>query len=363
MGDTEEVNRYLLGQLSSAERRQFELRLEQSAALRALVRDLETGLVALAASAPQQKAPREAWGNIEAALARQTRWQFWGSLMPLKWLANGWALAGILAVVLCAQNFWPATEPQVSPTKLIATQPAPHWSGTPNFPVVANAFSPPPVYPRTNSPAEIELRQKIMRLENQLAQTAVAGTGTTSSPAVVTAKSLELFPANTRTALGRTRLSPKLQQAALLAVAHQLGWGKNSSAVNAGESASSTSPEVDFVDLPVVASTGNPANLAAVEPTVPGDTTASTDTSGVTMLPWEDNLVAIVDTSTLASDSGPLNIWSVDTDGSPSRVGTVNTGNNPVVITIGGANTQNNPQYFITVGASNTIIGHYPPGP
>ena len=364
MADTEEVNRYLLGQLSVSERRQFELQLEQSAALRTLVREMETGLVALATSAPHQEAPRVAWTNIEAAVAQQARWRAWRSLVRLKWLANGWAIAGGLAVLMAVQSFWrsPVTNPPIAPLALVKT--APQVSVVPKLNLETNGFATGFNPARTNSFAETELRQKIFRLENQLAQfthpVASAATGTTQ---VVNAKSLELFPLNTRAALGRSRLSPKLQQAVLLAVAHQLGWGKTPPTLGATDLAPAGSPEVDFVDLPSGASTANPVNAAAAEIASTSDTAGLADTSGVAILPWEENLVAVIDPSTLPPDPPPLNIWSVDAEGNPSVVGTVSVGNNPVVITIGGANAQNNPQYFITVGASTNIIGHFPPGP
>ena len=55
-----EAARYVLGELTAAERREFETRLAQSAELRVLVRELEEGAVALSMVSPRRRPPQEA---------------------------------------------------------------------------------------------------------------------------------------------------------------------------------------------------------------------------------------------------------------------------------------------------------------
>ena len=65
--------RYVLGELTSAQRREFEARMAQSVDLRALVRELEEGMVALSMASPPRRAPQEVWTRIEKAMDREQR--------------------------------------------------------------------------------------------------------------------------------------------------------------------------------------------------------------------------------------------------------------------------------------------------
>ena len=102
-----EAEKYVLGQLAPAERREFAARLDQSPELRALVRELEEGLAALALSAPQHQAPRAAWPNIQAKIASQPGGNFLASLAGFKWLLNGWMAATCITAVLILRIAWP----------------------------------------------------------------------------------------------------------------------------------------------------------------------------------------------------------------------------------------------------------------
>src|ERR1700679_3992422 len=87
--------RFVMGEFSAAERREFEARLAASAELRALVNELEAGLVITATAAPRHRPPAEVWRRIEKAVAKTTPLQP-GFLVPwFGWMRNGWAVAVI----------------------------------------------------------------------------------------------------------------------------------------------------------------------------------------------------------------------------------------------------------------------------
>jgi anti-sigma-K factor RskA len=56
---------YLLDRLPADERREFEARLAESAELRALLRELEDGTVAMAMTAPSHRPPKQIWQRIK----------------------------------------------------------------------------------------------------------------------------------------------------------------------------------------------------------------------------------------------------------------------------------------------------------
>src|SRR3954469_15521863 len=101
----EEASRYVLGELSDAQRNEFEERLAQSAELRALVRELEHGMTALAMAASRHRPPPGIWQGIEKALGGKTR----RVLIPapwVGWLRSGWAAAAACLVGWMIYAFW-----------------------------------------------------------------------------------------------------------------------------------------------------------------------------------------------------------------------------------------------------------------
>ncbi|MDR3458241.1 MAG: hypothetical protein P4N60_12400 [Verrucomicrobiae bacterium] len=373
----DQVEKYVFGQLNPAERRQFEACLAQSAELRTLVRELEEGLVALAASAPHQSAPRAAWQNIESAVARETRWSSWRSLAGWKWIANGWAVAGCLAALVVLQVVFP--RPPAPATVSLTRETGTHFA-RPFPPVLGMAPVPAPVHSNNpdlaaqNTLAAIkqtsELRQRITRLEAQLAKM--------PQPPPVEPAGLKLVPPNADARFAHLKLSPLMQQALLLTVARQLGWSqKTASAPAANTSTQPAEPQVTFVDLaasttdtaaqsPLTASlfaaqdgSGTAADSAANSNPDPG--TGNNTDGSISMLQWDQNILAMIDPSTLSAGVSPLTVWAIDANGNPTVIGTVNLGSNPTVITISGANISAGQQYIITSGAATNIIAQYPP--
>src|SRR6266436_6090625 len=102
----DEAARYVLGELNDAERTDFEARLAQSAELRALVRELGEGSVALAMSSPRRRPPQEIWERIERTVSSETRRKllipgFWRG-----WWRNGWAAAAACMLGWMVYAWW-----------------------------------------------------------------------------------------------------------------------------------------------------------------------------------------------------------------------------------------------------------------
>src|SRR5213078_3689312 len=89
----DDAGRYLLGELTGAERREFEARLAQSAELRALVDELQEGAVALSMTPPRRRPPPEVWRRIEKRVTDQTRWKLAVPSIWVGWWRDGWAAA------------------------------------------------------------------------------------------------------------------------------------------------------------------------------------------------------------------------------------------------------------------------------
>jgi len=89
----DEAALYVLGELSGAERREFEGRLALSAELCALVRELEEGTVALSMASPQRRPPGEVWLRIEQEVAGTKRRKIVIPAFWIGWWRNGWGAA------------------------------------------------------------------------------------------------------------------------------------------------------------------------------------------------------------------------------------------------------------------------------
>ena len=344
-----EAEDYLLGRLTSAERRQFEARLEQLPELHAQVRELEEGLVVLALSAPPHTAPRAAWQNIEAAIARPARWNLWLPFTGLKWFANGWGVAAALAAVLMGHLLWP--RPATSTTTLARNAPATNSvsGGWPqNSATVAGARA------ATNTPAAVENEKKRPALA-QIADPRV------NFLQVRPSGSKEFSPPNLRTAAFKTNLSPSVRQTMLLAAARQMGLDRRTSAAEADD----RQQQVDFVDLTTpaeVAPSGVNAGPMLASSEIPQDNNPNPNGAAVPMMSSPPYILALVDPGTLSPDMNPITIWRTGDDGSPAVFGVVPLGANPTVIALPGlAATPGRSIFFITAGTSNYIIGQFPP--
>src|SRR5438093_8406945 len=97
---------YVLGELTAAERRAFEMRLAQSVELRALVRELERGAEALSMASPRRLPPCEVWTRIEKTVAREERRKVLNPALWSAWWRNGWAAAAACLIGWLLYALW-----------------------------------------------------------------------------------------------------------------------------------------------------------------------------------------------------------------------------------------------------------------
>ena len=380
----DEAARYVLGEMTAAEQREFAARLERSAELRAVVRELEEGAVALATASPQREPPSMLWPQIEKAVARERRSTVGILGWWVGWVRSGWAAATVCAVgwVLYALLVKPpgpainspgsmakAVEGQVSesPTKeRHDTMPQPQPTSTVEFALFQA---------RTQELGT--LRRQIAELEGRLTQ--VSRTVTQQQALLSESNRLKFFQLTSGAGDGSDvtapqALSPRLQWALYTAMARELGWrapASTTGAANAngrtGEAHASetTSPSqsgVDFVDLRPTSN--NVANAASASQ-------AQTDLAAASQGSVSNNAVAgfISGTSaflgfdSLVAPSGSLfTFWLMGPAGQYQAIGNATYWNNPTVVTVP-ASAGSGDGAFLTVTATTplgavTNIGH-----
>jgi anti-sigma-K factor RskA len=90
--------RYVLGELNATERREFESLMTMSTGLRALVDELETGMIAMASAAPRRRPPADVWRQIEKTVAKKYSLKLGLPIFRFSWPHNGWAVSVICLV-------------------------------------------------------------------------------------------------------------------------------------------------------------------------------------------------------------------------------------------------------------------------
>src|SRR6185312_16223357 len=116
----DEATLYVLGELTAAERREFEARMAKSVELRQMVRELEEGAVVLSTGLPRRRPPSEIWSGIEKAVGRQRQSGAagrWGIFWRNGWAATALCLVGWLLYAILLNHHHIA--------KSVATQPTP----------------------------------------------------------------------------------------------------------------------------------------------------------------------------------------------------------------------------------------------
>ncbi len=167
---------YVLDQLPAEERRAFEQRLDQEAALRELVRELQGNLEALALDGPSRPAPLHVWSRI-AARTRIERTPTVPFLAHLRvWAPRVLAAAACVALGAGLQVWFtpsPLPSPDISHTPTIAVLPPPAPADPspprPSLPVPVTI--PPPVVPAHDEAAReaAALRERVRVLASQVA--------------------------------------------------------------------------------------------------------------------------------------------------------------------------------------------------
>jgi hypothetical protein len=231
----DEAALYVMGQLGMSERRSFEARLSKSAELRALLRELEAGMMATAVASPQRPAPPQVWGRIEAVVSQDAgpgRLSF----HSLAWLRSGWATAACLLgwlLYACWVNFSdrmvppPVAAPaHSSPAATTSTA----QSGQPADPEhLAPAASQVAVGQEPLSSAALReiagLRGRVADLQDEvgrLSETVARQQAVLSQSSHV--RFFELVPHPSDDGMNAAPPPPLLRRAILVALAHELGW-------------------------------------------------------------------------------------------------------------------------------------------
>jgi hypothetical protein len=261
----DEATLYVLGELTAAERREFEARMAKSTELRQRVRELEEGAVALSTGLPQRRPPPEVWSGIEKALGRQRKPEEFGG-WGIFW-RNGWAAA---ALCLLGWLFYAILLNGRNTVKTAATVPAPaHETIAANVPPAAeHAVSSLP--PPTNTERQL-LQVRAQEISNLQFRIATLAQATNELSQLLTVEQARLNETNrikfyqfasASTSGGDAaapQLSPAMQRAVLVSIGRELGLlpmatqsrVKNGHIVN-------TVNGIDFVDLRP--STGNQDN-------------------------------------------------------------------------------------------------------
>src|SRR5262245_7938820 len=236
----DEAARYVLGEMEPAERRRFEARLEKSDELRALVRELETGVVAAALASPQRNLPPSMWSQIERVVAEDAKRvvEVPAFRRIVRGQAGWWAAAACLlgwllyafwvnraqlppkpAAVVSENNSQTETITMESPRREIASIPLP-------LPAT-NSISPRPQFSPLAQPAEVAaLRRQIRSLETQVTQ--LSQVLTQQQAMSVEGAQVTFFQLTPRGVGGDpvrvSAPSPQLQRALFFAMARELGW-------------------------------------------------------------------------------------------------------------------------------------------
>ncbi len=352
----DEAARYVMGGFTAAERAEFETRLAQSAELRALVRELEEGTVALAMAAPRKSPPSQVWKNIEQAVAKETKRQKFTALW-FGWWRNGWAVAVLcLMAWLCVTIFSHITyNYHLATTTDSATNSQPQTTVSDPLPVATSTTVTPPqiqtavanqLLQEKTREAEA-LRWQVVELSNQMAH--LSQSVTQQQALLAESNRIKFFQMTSEADGGATAakpLSPALQQAMFMAMAKQLGWlPPNTIAADPASKApgltASNQLNVDFVDLrPKTNAPSGASQLQNAEPQTQLaaiDTPAATETTtSVAAFTSGDDLVVAVDTN-LAPTGTQLTFYTGTAGQLYQWLGSATLQENPMVVTLSAA--------------------------
>jgi TolA-binding protein len=344
---------YVLGELTAAERCEFEARLARSAELRGLVRELEEGAVALSMASPRRRPPQEVWTRIEKSVTGKTRRRAVIPLFGAGWWGYGWAAA---AACLAGWLLYALWTPRPGSPRLPAGTVA---AGVNSLPAETLADSQPA---KSTTPGRTDdaentaalqalqssaqeigvLRRQMAELTNRVAQLSQA---LAQRQALLTEASrlkfFQLGPFSAgRNGAMNVPVSPELQRALLLAMARELGWTPPGAASETGgiESTRTNQSGVDFVDLRPDRNNAAPAtDQLPVELAQTGEAGLSSlgvaSSNAIPGFVSGTNAVLAFDASVVAAGSSLTFLTPLSSGGFQS-LGTTVLGNNPLVVTI-----------------------------
>lgn len=385
----DEATLYVLGGLTEAERGEFEARLARSAELRALVRELEEGAVAVAMASPRRRAPQQVWEQIEKAVTEEAKSRVMDFSRWFGWLRNGWAAAAACLVGWLLYAVWAdrAGSPDVTPAPLasgVNVQPgglptdSARTETSGGTPLPRNATDTERRSPQASTLAvagengalrlqNAELARQVMHLSQVLTQqqALLSESGRL--------KFFQLGPLSDGGA-GATDAVPssELQRALFLAIARELGWLTSPGSTQPG-STQTNQGGVDFVDLhPGTNETTTRINLQSQIETQPAGTPespllASVSGHAIPGFVSTTNVFLAFDSSVVPTGSD-LNFWSGNSIQGFQFLGSAVLGNNRLVVAIPFANaTPDGMNFTVTAGngsGSFNVIGQYhPPNP
>jgi len=353
---------YLLDELSDAERREFELRLAESAELRSLLRELEEGSVALAMTVPHRRAPAQTWKRIEGVIARDQKREIVVPGFWFGWWRYGWAAAAVCLAAWLLHAFWLSRSPD---SANVNSQQAIHQPD-----VVPNGgrgivmtreekgLSSSTQKESNHVAGEVvSLRGQVADLSNQIVH--LSQSVARQQSLLEETNRLKFFQIGNPSeivAAPKAPLSPGLQRALFLAMARELGWLPSGAGVTnlAG---------VDFVDF----RTGSNVVINSQVEAQPIDSPESNLLAGVASgsIPGFQsgtNAFLAFDPAIVGPGTA-LSFWS-GSDGQPYQlIGTSVQGNNPAVVAVPFSSGSGMTLTVIAgngLGSSN-VVGQFPP--
>ena len=228
--------RYVLGELTPAEQRAFEAQLDQSVSLRKWVKALESGVEAITLSVFPKRPPASIWQEIEKTTIRKRRARGEWFLNWIPWFTSwrgGWAVATACACGWLLYALWRPTTDPVAPSVTDLSRPVAAQKDSPQ--VTVSTITVNPFVNSSNNPAlllqartrQLEtLQRRNTELERRLARVSLI----VAEQQVLLSESnrLRFFRLDPVTAendgTGYQSLSPRLQWALYMALAHELGW-------------------------------------------------------------------------------------------------------------------------------------------
>jgi hypothetical protein len=346
----DEAAQYVLGGLNDAERAMFESRLAHSPELRAQVRELEEGAIAVALTAPRRQPPAGAWKEIERIAAQDAGWRAAVRDFGNNWWRNGWAAAAACLVGWLCYAVWMNRQAQPVPRNVseIAQQTA--TNVTPAQSNLTIQPSPQMVVRQNESQAAFErqtelLRKQVAALKTQVSQmSSLLAQEQAMLAETNRIKFLQFSPGTSSDAANLTQLSPALQRALFLAMARELGWlpAENTSPNNPTgvvRSPSTNGWGVDFVDLRPGAN--NPQQKSGITNPLENSPASTSPTMASSTIPGfisGDNLILAIDSSIVPKGSSLTFSGSSPDSQFPTDYV---VGDNSIVVTVPGTNFAN----------------------
>ena len=385
----EEALRYVLGELREGERRRFESRLKDSSELRATVREMQEGTLALALSMPQRVPPVEVLKAVQSAVARERTRKRSFQLFRRRLLAISLPLAACLIGGVILSVFWINGHHQPTEPGSQASLAPMANSNFPNFVVASTSTNtrssesarteavtlPPRTEPSPTTKDVAFLHRQVVELNTKVAQLSRELDSQSALASVSSQlKLLQLINpgAGADENAGVPTPSVEEQRLLLLALERQLGWVQPTQTLSPNPRAKTSSlapgegteSSVDFVDLnpndPDIAQDSNPQTSAAPA-TAATDPLSSTTNSSIPGFVFGTNLVFVLNPSHLPPTTGPLRIhYSNDNDGTSTSI-PIDIGRNPIIVSTPIGNSPGDGHTIsITVGASS-VLGKFPP--